>query len=217
MPKTVLPLHKREGLKDINPDTSLYDLIELNSSIPSFKLAKQYYSDRAQYLILHRWMEEQLYEEMISNRGTPKELLEALQALSSALMQLAQNQTPEFFKFNRQTGDRNKGFIIRQATLAAAALYNGETVLGNELSVTDWWAKIVRNSDAKLPANLNKVINNIAGLDTANVEQNTKQKNIKEKRTLMAYYAGFTDATPEEAKEHSDLLKKFTEDILLQK
>ena len=162
-------------------------------------------------------MVEKLHAEMLSDRGTPKELLDALEALSSALMQLAQNQTPEFFQFNRQTGDRNKGFIIRQATLAAAALYNSETVLGNGLSVKDWWAKIVRNSDAKLPNNLNKVINNIAGLDTANVEQNTKQKNIKEKRTLMAYYAGFMDATPEEAKEHSDLLKKFTEDILLQK
>lgn len=217
MPKPVLPLHKRKGLKDVNPDTSLDDLVELNSSIPSFKLATQYYSDRAQYLILHRWMVEKLHAEMLSDRGTPKELLDALEALSSALMQLAQNQTPEFFQFNRQTGDRNKGFIIRQATLAAAALYNSETVLGNGLSVKDWWAKIVRNSDAKLPNNLNKVINNIAGLDTANVEQNTKQKNIKEKRTLMAYYAGFMDATPEEAKEHSDLLKKFTEDILLQK
>src|SRR6056297_2026399 len=165
MPKPVLPLHKRKGLKDVNPDTSLNDLVELNSSIPSFKLATQYYSDRAQYLILHRWMEEQVYAEMISDRGTPKELSEALQALSSALMQLAQNQTPEFFKFNRQTGERNTGLVIRQATLAAAARFNGETVLGNACSVQHWWKRIVRNSDAHLPEDLNKVINNIAGLD----------------------------------------------------
>ena len=225
MPREVLPLHLREGLKNIDPDTSLNELIALYNATPTVELASQYHPKRGQFLILHRWLDEQLFADTISNSSWPDELRDALHELNSALWQLAQNQVPEFFKINRQTGERYEGIFFRQAILSAAARFNGETVMGNGVSVTNWWKRLVRKleedqesrsdlpkKELVIPKKLDRLIDNIADSD-----ESKKQRHIKDKRTLMAFYAGFIDATPQEAAEHSALLKKFTEETLFQR
>lgn len=206
MPKKILPLHQLKGLKGLDPDHSLNELISLHRAIPSFQLASKYYSGRGKYLVLHRWLEEQLFETMISAPSSSDELVEAIQALSNALVQLAQNQEPSFFKIQRQTGERNEGTAIRQAILCAAARFNGEALLGRKEEAQRWWASIIRTSKFNPPAQLKRVADNVA-----------QGNNPKEKLALLAFYAGYVDATPEEAKEHSTQLKGIIEEILLPK
>lgn len=204
MSKKIMPLHQLKGLKGLNPDHSLNELISLHRAIPSFQIASKYYPGREKYLVLHRWLEEQLFATTISAPSSSVELIEAIQALSNALMQLAQNQEPLFFKIQRQTGERNEGTVIRQAILCAAARFNGEALLGRQEEAQRWWASILRKSKMKRPTQLKRVADNVA-----------QGNNPKEKLALIAFYAGYVDATSEEAKEHSTQLKGLIEGILL--
>ncbi|EAQ05377.1 hypothetical protein [Yoonia vestfoldensis] len=206
MPKKVSPLNKRKGFVGIDPDQSLNEILELISDRPCPAVCSKFYPDRGHFYMLHRWLACLLLEEGLHERKATPELELAQEHLCHALLCLANNKQADYLSPDRKSGPRHHDDNVREATLCAAARFNYAQLIGLHKGVERWWATIVRKSDPlyKLPTNLGKLI--------GNVEQGNS---IADKSTLLSFYACFIDATPNEAEQHSLLLKEHVERILL--
>lgn len=207
MPKKVSPLNKRKGFVGIDPDQSLNEILELISDRPCPVITNKFFPNRGQFYLLHRWLSCLLLEEEgLTQTDASSELRTAKEQLCQAMWHLANNQQAEFLSLNRQTGSRHNDATIREATLCAAALFNYAQLHGFQAEINRWWTTVIGKSGVavKLPRSLGGLI--------GNVEQGNS---ISDKSSLLSFYACFIDATPNEAEQHSLLLKEHVERILL--
>lgn len=204
MPKNRMPLNELKGFKGIEPDSALSETLELVCSVPSLAIAEKYFAERAQYFILYRWLVEIIYENQISARKPPDHLVDAQQALCDALQALSFNISPDFFLVSRQKGKRHTHPMVQEGVLCAAAYWNYEFIQGKEQEANAWWNGIRRRSPLKLLSSLEKHVSNV-----------DNELGDDRKTQLLSYYAGFIDASPEEAENHAKLLKQFVESVLL--
>ena len=113
MPRKILPLHEREGLKGIDPDESLEAMLELTSETPAEDIAGLFFNDRAKFFILHRWVGTNVFEETLGQEEKDRTLLQTLRyELSEALLQLANNQNSEFLMVHKKTGPRGTTHLL---------------------------------------------------------------------------------------------------------
>lgn len=205
MPKKILPLHEREGLKGIDPDESLEAVLELTSEIPAEDIAKLFFNDRAKFFILHRWLGTSVFEETLGQEEKDSPLLQTLRyELSEALLQLANNQNAEFLKVDKRTGPRGTTHLVRFAKMAAAACFSEARQNGEEYKILRWWESLSNKAGIHGAQDLEKLITNVAGQDG----------DTPDKKMLMSMHAGFLEGSPADRGAHLKLLKSMVEDNL---
>jgi hypothetical protein len=203
MGRSKLTPDKRKGLAGLDPDDSLNMLLKLISDQPRPEIAELFFGDRAKFFILHRWLETSLYEESLEATCAPS-LLQTLRAeLSTAMLDLANNQTSEFLRLDRRTGPRGMRHAQRLATLAACACFAAANTEAEKLLVTSAWRKLTQRSLVK-GQNLKRLLDN---LDQADGE-------TAEKRIFLGIHASLTDLKGRELAEQITSVMSHVEQLV---
>ena len=186
---------KRRGLAEFDADQSLNMLLELPSEEPSLEVAKLFFGERAQFFILHRWLETSLHAERLSAAGEPTPLQTFRAELSSALLELANNQKSDFLSIKRGKGPRGMTHHERMATHAACACLHAARTEAHRDWVNSKWTALARSSLVK-GQDLRRLLDNLL----------QAEGDTPEKRFFLGIYASFRDLSDVEVKEQIRLI-----------